>query len=91
MQIVEPMSTHQPGMENMQQNSNGVMGLISSITTSLPTTIIQNGSQSESQQQQVNKGPDMIEQKSNNIVISKPSMYIENPSKSDVGIIQRPI
>jgi hypothetical protein len=50
MQIVEPLSTHQPGMENMQQNPNNVMGLISSIKTSTNMTIIQNGSQSESQQ-----------------------------------------
>lgn len=32
----------------------------------------------------------MNEQKSNNIVISKPSMYIENPS-NQLGVIQMPV
>jgi hypothetical protein len=33
----------------------------------------------------------MNEYKSSNIVISKPSIHIENPSNVDLGVIQRPI
>lgn len=48
MQIVDPMN-NQNGMDKMQQNQNTGIGLISSITTTLPSTIMQNGQQKDSQ------------------------------------------